>query len=707
MSSQYRRLFETCLDRAGIKYGAQVQGMGTCPFHANGKEKTPSFSFNLDDCAYYCHGCEKGGGATGFADELGISHEEQQKLLPKISKDDRQSLADIRKKDDDAAKAYSAKCKKENRIFDYVRNLKMRGDRTLNYLTTRIGANAAAEAMKSAPLFEHADGMVAITHTLDAWITEFRENKRAYGGGYQVRYLDKDGTAIKRLAPGSGREIPRKSMGTGEKDNPLVFALLVGAMPKHNSDIKITLAEGVEDALAIAFIGKIEGIVVALVGGQKALPVSLAIANNKWAGFLAIAMDGDEAGRRIADEVKYELAQAAPKDEDGNLLIKCKVITPPYQYDPNSWLMQDEAMAVSAYRFAFILGHAPAAVFQAGIIPKPPDSLLLPFSFFAGYGDGLREIAVGLPIGLTLLVARTSSGKTSLSATLAANIARKDSAKPVIFITVEEARFSIVARVIAAGYQPKIDSTTHWTTKQGLNYMRGDGLPTLDDGTQKDMPFVPSNMRVWEAQSATANDIMAALEAIPPSDTPSAVFIDYLQIINAGSKGERRDIEISKVAHNLKNWAQRRGCALVISAQAGRESIGHPKELREITGDSIENAKNALRKYAGIQLHQIREGGSEQPADMVLAIQLWRMDCPIDQQEKISTLGMEDMAELRVLKDRMGDGHGAMADMTLRGAFSQFVDGATDIKKDKAKAPESLESRLARDDTTLIDEGFA
>ena len=47
------------------RVGSRWQGL--CPFH---DERTPSFSVNPEDKLYYCFGCQKGGDAIGFVQEV-------------------------------------------------------------------------------------------------------------------------------------------------------------------------------------------------------------------------------------------------------------------------------------------------------------------------------------------------------------------------------------------------------------------------------------------------------------------------------------------------------------------------------------------------------------------------------------------------------------------------------------------------------------
>jgi DNA primase len=64
---------KTDLRRAGSRW------QGLCPFH---DERTPSFSVNPEDKLYYCFGCQKGGDAIGFVQEVeGLDFQEAVETL--------------------------------------------------------------------------------------------------------------------------------------------------------------------------------------------------------------------------------------------------------------------------------------------------------------------------------------------------------------------------------------------------------------------------------------------------------------------------------------------------------------------------------------------------------------------------------------------------------------------------------------------------
>ena len=64
---------KTDLRRAGSRW------QGLCPFH---DERTPSFSINPEDKLYYCFGCQKGGDAIGFVQEVeGLDFQEAVETL--------------------------------------------------------------------------------------------------------------------------------------------------------------------------------------------------------------------------------------------------------------------------------------------------------------------------------------------------------------------------------------------------------------------------------------------------------------------------------------------------------------------------------------------------------------------------------------------------------------------------------------------------
>jgi DNA primase len=89
---------KTDLRRAGSRW------QGLCPFH---DERTPSFSVNPEEKLYYCFGCQKGGDAIGFVQEVeGLDFPEAVEILAerynvRVEREDDDPEADKRRKQRD------------------------------------------------------------------------------------------------------------------------------------------------------------------------------------------------------------------------------------------------------------------------------------------------------------------------------------------------------------------------------------------------------------------------------------------------------------------------------------------------------------------------------------------------------------------------------------------------------------------------------
>lgn len=328
--------------------------------------------------------------------------------------------------------------------------------------------------------------------------------------------------------------------------------------------------------------------------------------------------------------------------------------------------------AVTKHRTALIHEYTVADIFQPGQIKPQDPALILPFYFQRQEDQTAITETVTLPHGLTIIAAHSSSGKTAMLSTLCAHIARNKPGAPVLYITAEEARHYVWAKL--AGAMWCAGDGAQWTTKDALGYMTHGDLPRMQDGSQKDLIAIPRNICVWEVHDTPFSELIAQLDTIPITDTPVAVFVDCLHSLRLEQK-ERRDMELEQAAVDLRLWAQARECAIVVTVQAGCENIATepPPELTKLTEiSSITEAFNALRENAGIQLHQLCEGTVEYIADMVLAIQYFKHDALPEQRGIVEGI-VGDAAEAVVLKDRYGDGFNLVAPLTLRGECAQFV----------------------------------
>ena len=131
-----------------------------------------------------------------------------------------------------------------------------------------------------------------------------------------------------------------------------------------------------------------------------------------------------------------------------------------------------------------------------------------------------------------------------------------------------------------------------------------------------------------------------------------AVLVDYLQLVPAPEGDhERRDIEVSAVCRRLKALSVELDCPVLAAAQLGRQSVADSKIP---AGDFMDsNVLDAIRRRRP-QLHHVREGGSEQEADLVLGLLNYRADYLAEQEDHPDREEDHGPFEVLGLKSRYG-----------------------------------------------------
>jgi replicative DNA helicase len=222
----------------------------------------------------------------------------------------------------------------------------------------------------------------------------------------------------------------------------------------------------------------------------------------------------------------------------------------------------------------------------------------------------------------------------------------------LLFYSCEEPKVRIYHRLLAL----VCGNTEYPSTKMsGLIAFHGGitGTPGAVSGSHDALKqFADALVVVHEPEWSIREIIRDADERCTASKV-RAIFVDYLQRIppQAGTRYHRRDLEIAAVARGLKNLASRRGVPVIVGAQVNRKNIEDGGKMPE--GDygspAVVGALKALRP----KLHQLREGGSEQEADVVLGLHSWRADYAED-DEKEHTVPIETRLDIGTLKERYG-----------------------------------------------------
>ena len=277
---------------------------------------------------------------------------------------------------------------------------------------------------------------------------------------------------------------------------------------------------------------------------------------------------------------------------------------------------------------------------------------------------------------LAVLGARTGHGKTSALVNLAHAWLDKKLDGPLVFYSHEEPPELVFCRLVAlltAG------ETSRWTFAEVRDYLRsprsrGDSYGWPD---AKVLGRAMDRLRAAEARlhlvhrpGWSVSRISAHARELAGTRGVGAVFVDYLQRIPAEAKADRRDIEVSAIGRTLKALAVDLAVPVVAGAQINREAIPdkYQATIRKALEKGVSEAVGAM-KSARPDLHNLREGGSEQEADLVLGLMNYAADLRTEADSDHAT----NLYEVGVLKNRYGD-VGKWAALAFEGASGLIRD---------------------------------
>jgi replicative DNA helicase len=264
---------------------------------------------------------------------------------------------------------------------------------------------------------------------------------------------------------------------------------------------------------------------------------------------------------------------------------------------------------------------------------------------------------------------------------------------PVVFYSMEEPERRIVHRLFAletcalgAGWTaPEVRA--YLKDPKGTNPHAQDGAYPAEDCLLEAIDRVRSSMEgrlqvVWRP-SWDVKAMEAHIRGRATAGPVGAVVVDYLQRIPPaqGFKADRRDQEVSYIGRTLKTVAVDLEVPVVMGAQINRT----PAESLD-----LDKIREAADFYAAIEhiekarpeLHHLREGGSEQEADLVLGFLNYAADYRTDAAKRSST-PTETLLEVGTLKNREGE-VGAWAALAWEGKY-RLVRDATDEEADSWK----------------------
>jgi hypothetical protein len=239
------------------------------------------------------------------------------------------------------------------------------------------------------------------------------------------------------------------------------------------------------------------------------------------------------------------------------------------------------------------------------------------------------------PGELSVIAARTSHGKTAILIHMLCSWLQSNAVRGrTLFYSHEEQPAFICSRMIAwlawqlgrEAFNGSAKDVRRWmaTGKLGENVV---GLQHVKAAQALVSQWLAERVDIVYRPRWTADQIEQHANA---AREVGLVMCDYLQRIQPPSMGKRRDVrrdmEVSEICRRLKAVAADMGVPVIAAAQLNRDSAarargdGAPPPFPEYVDD--------VRGGGMPRLEELREGGSEQEADMVLAVMNFATDYP-------------------------------------------------------------------------------
>ena len=291
---------------------------------------------------------------------------------------------------------------------------------------------------------------------------------------------------------------------------------------------------------------------------------------------------------------------------------------------------------------------------------------------------------------LALLAGRTGHGKTSVLMSLCVNWLVAGGDELLVVYSHEEPEVRIFLRLLSLLTAKKPNES--WTAAEAQSYLRSPKAPNPGhaSGTwpsPKALTEAQDRLRSWEDHLLvvhrpdwSVDDLAVHARGMAETRTVGAVLVDYLQRVPPprpmkGSRWDRRDQEVSAVGRTLKALAVDLACPVVAGAQINRESVPKEYERKVSEAGNYEAATKVIRT-ARPGLHHLREGGSEQEADLVLGLLNYAADYRTESvAEHLPPL---TILEIGPLKNRY-EAVGRWASLGFEGRFG-LVRDATDLE---------------------------
>lgn len=285
------------------------------------------------------------------------------------------------------------------------------------------------------------------------------------------------------------------------------------------------------------------------------------------------------------------------------------------------------------------------------------------------------------PGELALLAARTGHAKTTGLVCLLKNWLSMPGDELLIFYSMEEPEERIFHRLAAlVSVDMAGDSSSgRWTANEVRDYLRDPNSRV--SWPTRNLEAVMARLREWEDRLLVVHrpgwsveELTAHARRVAAVREVGVVLVDYLQRIAPPlGRYDRRDLEVSAVARVLKALSEDVAAPVVAGAQINREAVKGLTIPAGVYSDERVQAAIWKRRPA---LHHLREGGSEQEADLVLGLLNRRADFEMlddGERREGAVAPAVTRLDLGVLKSRYSE-VGKWAALAFEGRFGLIRD---------------------------------
>lgn len=150
---------------------------------------------------------------------------------------------------------------------------------------------------------------------------------------------------------------------------------------------------------------------------------------------------------------------------------------------------------------------------------------------------------------LIIIAARPSMGKTTLALNIAQHIAVNEKL-PVAIFSLEMSKEQLVQRILCA--QANVDAQ-----RLRRGFLSEDDYPRL---TKAAGPLAEAPLFIDDTAAISVMEMRAKARRLKSEHGLSAIFVDYLQLMQGSSRSENRQQEISGISRSLKALAKELDC---------------------------------------------------------------------------------------------------------------------------------------------------